>query len=206
MVDEAESLIKEARIVDNSEEGSSEETESSSDAKESIVESLETDNSFDTDEVLAKIANEDIYNLSSKLVSISLYDRRFIKYLSKVVMMFPKELRIMAKEVIELKQDAKIIPEAFTHVRLATFLIEQDFMNNLNVTPSESDLVDLWKYLSSELRELVVFTAENTIRAKIAMIIQNSGVNTTEFLEKALEREQLEIAKLHERFGLNKSN
>lgn len=205
MVDEAESLIAEPR-KNYTEDDSKVSEDSEVEAKDDSLsdKELELDPEFDSDSVIEMIKKEDNYNISSRLISISLYDPRFTKYLEKTIMLFPKELRPISKELIELKTKSSIFPEAFTHVKLSRFLIEQDFMNNLNTTPSESELKDLWKYLSNELKRIFVYNAENIIRSKIASIIQNSGLNNTEFLEKALEREEMEISKLYKALGLER--
>lgn len=159
---------------------------------------------FDLDEVVKLIKEDTLYNISARIMSLSLADSRFSAALRQLVPIFPNDLKSLATEIGAISYDEDeaskaLIPEMFKNSELASHLIETELFPLSHMMDIEI-MKNHFKYLRKSLKSEFVTRAEESVRLKIARILEESNSVDSEFLMKAIEKEEKELEKLKQRY------
>jgi DNA primase len=159
---------------------------------------------IDLEEVKGLIKDDVIYSISARIMALALADSRFAAPLYQLIRIIPKELENLTGEIYKISQNKEsqstsLIPEMFTDSKLAAYLIEAELfplssMMDLEITKNH------FKYLRKSLKQEFVARAEASVRMKISRILENSNNDDSEFLMKAIQKEESELEKLKQKF------
>jgi DNA primase catalytic core len=158
----------------------------------------------DLDEVIKLIKDDALYNVSARIMALSLADSRFSSPLRQLLPIIPEELRRLAEEIGNIThtegETAKaLIPEMFKNSELAAYLISTDLFPLSHMMDLES-MKNHFKYLRKTLKKEFVTRAEEGVRLKISRILEASNSVDSEFLMKAIQKEEQELEKLKQSF------
>lgn len=92
-----------------------------------------------------------------------------------------------------------LIPEMFKNSELAEYLISTDLFPLSHMMDLEL-MKNHFKYLRKSLKKEFVTRAEEGIRLKISRILEASNSVDSEFLMKAIQKEEQELEKLKQRY------
>lgn len=148
-----------------------------------------------TEEALIELIEADkLYNLSARFIALTVVKPELIQYLPKNVSKLPKEFTLFVNELCSLPAGSSIMPELFSEPNVAEYFITTNYFPLAHI--EAFDARDQFKFLYKEIVNFKKIAEENRVQAKIAKIIASSNHEGAEFFEKALEREEQELAKL----------
>lgn len=155
-------------------------------------------------EIVQLIQDDSLYNISARIMALSLADSRFSAPLRQLLPIIPKELNKLAEEIGNIThtegETAKaLIPEMFKNSELAEYLISTDLFPLSHMMDLEL-MKNHFKYLRKSLKKEFVTRAEEGIRLKISRILEASNSVDSEFLMKAIQKEEQELEKLKQRY------
>jgi DNA primase len=155
-------------------------------------------------EVVKLIKDDTLYNISARIMALSLSDSRFSAPLRQLLPIIPDELNKLADEIGNISHDedepAKaLIPEMFKNSELAAYLISTDLFPLSHMMDLDA-MKNHFKYLRKNLKKEFVTRAEEGVRLKISRILEESNSVDSEFLMKAIQKEEEELEKLKQSF------
>lgn len=160
---------------------------------------------LDLAEIIKLIKDDELYNISARIMALSLADSRFSAPLRQLVRLIPDELNKLAEEICEIAHDpesgqAALIPEMFDNSELAAYLISTDLFPLSHMMDLDA-MKNHFKYLRKSLKKAFVTRAEEGVRMKISRILEKSNSADSEFLMQAIQKEEEELEKLKQRFS-----
>lgn len=155
-------------------------------------------------EVVELIKDDSLFNISARIMALSLSDSRFSAPLRQLLPIIPTELNNLAEEIGNISHDPEepaqaLIPEMFKNSELAAYLISTDLFPLSHMMDLEA-MKNHFKYLRKNLKKEFVTRAEEGVRLKISRILEESNSVDSEFLMKAIEKEEEELEKLKQSF------
>lgn len=160
---------------------------------------------LDLAEIIKLIKDDELYNISARIMALSLADSRFSAPLRQLVRLIPDELNKLAEEICEIAHDPEsgqtaLIPEMFDNSELAAYLISTDLFPLSHMMDLDA-MKNHFKYLRKSLKKSFVTRAEEGVRMKISRILEKSNSVDSEFLMQAIQKEEEELEKLKQRFS-----
>lgn len=155
-------------------------------------------------EVVDLIKDDSLFNISARIMALSLSDSRFSAPLRQLLPIIPTELNSLAEEIGNISHDPEepaqaLIPEMFKNSELAAYLISTDLFPLSHMMDLEA-MKNHFKYLRKNLKKEFVTRAEEGVRLKISRILEESNSVDSEFLMKAIQKEEEELEKLKQSF------
>lgn len=155
-------------------------------------------------EIVELIKDDSLYNISARIMALSLSDSRFSAPLRQLIPIIPTELNKLAEEIGNISHDADepakaLIPEMFNNSDLAAYLISTDLFPLSHMMDLDA-MKNHFKYLRKNLKKEFVTRAEEGVRLKISRILEESNSVDSEFLMRAIQKEEEELEKLKQSF------
>lgn len=185
-VDTVRSLVKNATPLDLK-EASAQMEENKQDTQRDYLVSEELTEA----ELISKIENNKVYNLSARFIALTLIKPELIEFLPKNITKLPSEFTLFINELCSIGEDNAVIPESFTESVLADYLINANYFPMSHV--ENFDAKRQFKYIYQLLMSEKTTMKSKKIKAKFASIIAQSNNEGAEFLKRVLEKEQEEL-------------
>lgn len=155
------------------------------------------------EEVIKLVQDDTLYNITARIMALSLADSRFSAPLRQLLRIIPEELRNLAKEICDISSGEEVpralIPEMFENSELAAWLISTDLFPLSHMMDLDA-MKDHFKYLRKSLKKEFVNRAEEGVRMKISRILEEAKSVDSEFLMQAIQKEEEELEKLKQSF------
>lgn len=144
-------------------------------------------------ELIDLIEKDQLYEISARIISLTLLETNFINSLKKIQNKIPADFNIFMNELFNYSS-GPIIPEFFTEEELAKKLINTNYFP-LIFNMDYEDKKDLFLYLYNNLKETKNEKEMRNIKSKIFNLIKNSN-NDIVFLKEAINKESEELNKI----------
>lgn len=135
--------------------------------------------------LIALIKQDEIYDMSARLVTLAFDDPALVERLSATHL--PKSFGPLLEDL--RANQGPIVPEAFRNTELVSYLVNSDLfpfahLNDADIKASH------FEYLAARLERQIAARKANRVKAKISQTLERSRDAGAEFLERALSQEE----------------